>query len=615
MFRKKNNLPNTGNLREKNKPNYNDYFSTDFNLTESANSPRAQKSLSLIWKVLVLMALLTLVFGFFGLTMAYFNQPKETKEYNAVEVFVTGPENIATFGSGIWEINIHNKNDVPIHNLDLKLNFDSKFSYFSSSPQASNSEGNSFQIEYLGTEGDSSKTKIILEGTINGKVDEELSFSGTLSYTPEPQLNLGVPKLNKDFSGLKVVISSAEVKANLEMGKKLVQSGETIKLSIIYQNLTEKTLKDLKLRLIFPEKNFSISSAKYVSKNTAYKNINLDEGMILELEELTRYEEQEIEISGIITGTGGVKQDFEIEMLKGNEQKKYQTIDRVSRSVTINNQPLNIRTYIKDREEEKFYESGDSLPITIEYENISDKTIRNLEITFLVEDKANVLDISSTKFNSKQIGIFQDDEILWKGSSITKLNELLPKDKGEIEFSIPVKEEDNFIQSSLNSEDYILTPMVTVKGTNLEQLESQGNSYRPRSKIEFEQEINLNGSQNGTDTYTVTWKISNQQNNILNLRIYTTTDTNKHPEFSNSIAPQEKSDEIIFDDKNGRIEWNIGFLPAYTGINSEPATISYEIKVPSSFDESQIIGESKVTAVDSFTFEKYEISLKPKINK
>jgi hypothetical protein len=72
---------------------------------------------------------------------------------------------------------------------------------------------------------------------------------------------------------------------------------------------------------------------------------------------------------------------------------------------------------------------------------------------------------------------------------------------------------------------------------------------------------------------------------------------------------------LSYDPLTGKIVWTPGGITAYTGISNPVRTISFEITVVagpgSSINNTIIYNDAKITGVDGFTGEKYELTNAP----
>ena len=131
-----------------------------------------------------------------------------------------------------------------------------------------------------------------------------------------------------------------------------------------------------------------------------------------------------------------------------------------------------------------------------------------------MEIPAKILDFSTLNFDGGQTGDLNNQTIFWKTLGVPQLASLSPKKKGIISYTIKVKNENSFKQSTLDQEAYTITPTAKITYQNSNPKEISGPTYKAKGLLEFDQQIKLLESKVDVDIYEITWKLTSRQNQI-----------------------------------------------------------------------------------------------------
>jgi len=104
-------------------------------------------------------------------------------------------------------------------------------------------------------------------------------------------------------------------------------------------------------------------------------------------------------------------------------------------------------------------------------------------------------------------------------------------------------------------------------------------------------------------TYTITLTATNSFNNVSNAQVTTTLPSNVT--WTGFTSPA--SEQIHYDQTSGNIVWNIGNMPANTGVNSEPREVSFQVAVTPSITQVgstiTLLNETTITGTDMYSGE------------
>ena len=565
--------------------------------------------LSKWWLVLVVVLIASLV----AVALFTFSatQKKVQVDYTKVESNISGPNTSPSGSPNVWRIVVQNRESVAIQQVEVRLIFDKSFKYSKKiNPDPSDINGTIYKFATLQPVGQGASDAVIsLEGILTGNIDEETVMTGEVSYTPAPLLNKINSRVTVPIIPQKTSITAPEITAQFVSIQPTIQSGTEGEFTLSFQNLSERELTNLRVKITYPDKSFVYSSSEFRLTTQSDPKTKPDDGNnIWYIPSLPRQKSQILKIRGILNGAEGVKQTFiaEIGVQNGSD---YNTIQSTTTDVTITSQPLLISSSIPNLNETKLFSPGETLTFEVVYQNKSSQTLSNIEIFASIDDPSDLLDYSSLKYDD---GILNNRIIQWRSSGIKKLESLPPQGKGTINYTIKVKSSDQFIKSGLNQTAYTIKPNVEGKALNIPQVKVEGETYKATGGLIAEQTI-----KQITDTqipstqrlYEVTWSLKTRQNKVDSVSL--DSGTNLPPTAWNqaSITPSSMSNKLSYNPLNGSISWKPGQIDAYAGISQPAVTVTFRLLVDISaggkFSETILLKTVAGEGVDNFTLEKY----------
>src|SRR3989338_6727028 len=104
-------------------------------------------------------------------------------------------------------------------------------------------------------------------------------------------------------------------------------------------------------------------------------------------------------------------------------------------------------------------------------------------------------------------------------------------------------------------------------------------------------------------TYTIVWSLANNANDLAEAKI--TASLPPYVSKESSVSPEDS--DLRFDEKNATLIWNVGDVPAGTGIIMPAQEVSFQISFSPSLTQTGetpvLVNSAKVEARDSFTYE------------
>jgi len=569
------------------------------------------------WILIVAILIITLIIAVIAITVIRSGNNNQTDglvKYDNVLTSINAPSTLSQGTPGQWEIEIENQMATSITNLRVDLTFDRDFEFLQSLNPATpeNAEGTVYFISSLDPVGGRiTKSRIQLEGVLNGNVDTVTSMSGILTYIPLDANGVEQPVVELPLSEVpaETKITSPELLLTLNTTSDEVANGGEVKLLLKIENKTDKEIRDLRLRMNYPgnEASFNYKSSQYFRSEFAGAISQPSSGDdTWNITRLPAGTTQTLEIVGNVFGGNENQLTFGAEIALEDSKGNFQQISQAFKDVTVLAQPIVVSTQILGRDSLNLFEPGEQLTIEVNYENQSQKTLQDVEIFSFIEDKASVLDLNTINFTGGERGDITGTELVWKAPRIPGLASLLPSQKGSFRYTVNVKDEDKFLNTSLSQQEYYLIPGVRAGAENLDEVVNSGIKYKARGQFIFTipkpQKVGVNETTN-RDIYRITLQLENTQNEVSNVQVKA-----KIP-FADawredSIRPATDSSSLDYNSQTGELTWNAGSLESYTGISRLTREINFELEAGSS--ESILMEDIVASGLDVFTGERFE---------
>jgi hypothetical protein len=560
--------------------------------------------------LLVVIALAVLALGIFAILA---RPVAPTGPFNNVVGVIQAPVTSPGGSPNTWKVKITNNEKVNLEDVEISLKFDKAFRYTKSiNPEPSDTLGTKYTYSQIAGSGlGTSEVLIQFEGVLNGQIDEETVMSGTITYTPSPLKGTANNRKSIAISASKTKITAPEIKLLLVPRDQEVQNGSEAQITATFENTSGRELKDLQIRMNYPDRNsFTYSTSQLNLGGGASPKDSPDNGNnIWNVPSLPSQRQATLTIAGILSGAENSKQIFTMEISVKNGDT-FQVLANTSRDITVKSQPLIISTLIEGRDSTKMFKSGETLVVTVNYQNKSSQTLQNLEILSFLDDPASLLDYDTVSFVGGSSGNISNKVIQWRSSGNPSFLNVVPQQKGSVSFTIRTKTGAAFIASKLNQNAYTLLPRAQAKSINLSQIETAGEIYKAQGDLEFTQTItqkpNTSGNAN-LRTYTVTWTLKTRQNKVNEVTIATTTNLPPANAWKQaSVSPASLSSQISYDAAIGKIIWKAGDLASYTGLSNPVVSISFDMEyIQGSTASNKLFDIPNITGVDDFTGEKF----------
>jgi len=439
------------------------------------------------------------------------------------------------------------------------------------------------------------ENQIELPVRVIGLQDETKKAWAELSYQPG--------KITSTFTNqaeFSTKIISVPLILDLDLPNRLV-SGQSFSFSLKYLNQGEVSFDNLQIQIDYPA-GFTFQTAEPQP---------LKEDRIWSLGDLMAGQEGKIFIQGNIQGEEGQVKSFQAQLGLFKEEQFTPMAETVN-ALQISLSPLSVNQTVNGTTD-YITQAGQKLTYQIDYENTTDVGIRDVNITSKLEGSA--LDLTSLELRE---GSFDgaSQTITWKASNLPALEFLGPHQSGQLAFSVKVKNplpianysDKNFKIINIVKIDSPQPPLslkdIEIAGQSqtitkvASQLTLQAKGYYSDDLIPNSGPIPPRVGQ--TTTYTIKWRLINTANDLDQVKVEAFLPP--HVQWQNKISPTNA--DLEYDSQTGRLVWQVGDLPAATGILLPVKQIAFQVAITpglahlGSFVE--LAGQSKATGQDNF---------------
>ncbi|MEJ0021902.1 MAG: hypothetical protein WDN47_05020 [Candidatus Doudnabacteria bacterium] len=489
---------------------------------------------------------------------------------------VKGPDQLTSGNEAEYDIKYLNGENADLVGISMEVFYPSGFTFKSSTPVATNSTGQAFNLPILKQ---GASFEIVIRGKLSGSTGEDKEIKARLHYR--------LSNFNSEF----IVEQSKHtgiLPPNLTMdinGPVDVVNGQNTTYTINFTNVSSQDFDNLAVQLTYPEGFIFTSSVPAPAKNNSYWIIP----------KLASGSSSNINITGSFTGDSS--QDLLVRADLGqiiNNTFAPQLVSTATFKIIPSSLALTISSTSKD-----YIKLGDSIQYALKYSNQGSIGLSNIIITLNLDSPA----VDFTRLTA-QNAIITGNTLTWKAATTPALAALSPNDSGEIDFSVPVK--DNL---PTNLKNQSVTASATISSDEITQpTQATALVLKLISGLDLTVDGNYVSGvvpmQVGQTTiFAMTFTLSNLSNDVSGTTV--TASLPLPPTAWNSvIVPDSEKQRLSYDPNSGKISWKIGTLPAFTGKFTPALVVTFQLQVtPTESDRGKPLNLlSNVQAVGTDTF-------------
>ena len=519
-------------------------------------------------------------------------------EKSRLEVEITVPRTIESGEKISISVSYINKNKVALKDIKLSLEYPSD-----SLPLGENfSEPTHFFTKNvdIGIIEAGEKGKLEFPVIVFGAAGEIKEIKAKFVYMPENFASIFENEYSQNF-----LIERVPISLDWQMSDKIV-SGQNFEAKLAIINSSANDFYNARINIEYPIDFVFESSDPLPSKD---KNV-------WDFKKLDARTEKNIIIKGKMFGNSKEIKPFNSKLGIIREVqgiKEFIIYDELQKAITITTSPLFVSQVLEDALD-NIVDAGETLNFAINYKNTTNVGIEKVEISVELEGEA--LDFTNLQIERGSFDSFRKI-ISWKAGEVSELAVLFPNEEGRVNFSIPVKKtlpikafsDKNFLIKSTARIDSLNVP-VSLIGTSI-----KGESslvFKVNSHIDlrqkgyyFESPISNYGpippKVGEKTTYNIIWQIVNSSNDIENVKVESYIPA--YVSWEGRIEPNGAN--VFYDHETRKITWNIGKLPAQTGVLYPLKQVVFQVGLMPSLSHLgktlDLIGEASVSGKDAFT--------------
>ncbi len=394
------------------------------------------------------------------------------------------------------------------------------------------------------------------------------------------------------------------LRAELRKEEGQILSGSTFRISLVYSNVSNEHIEDLRMSITYPE------TFRYVSSDLPPDSLD----NYWKLGALRAGSEGKISIQGILEGADNAEFAFPVTFHTSFEGKDY-AIGQEQLGLSLAPSPINLKVSTNGGGAH-VARAGETIRYEIRYANVSGIPLQDFVIrgTFLGE----MFDLASVKSSAN---VDSRGRFVWDKSRVPELREVGVGAEGKVDLEVKVRDQfpisrsgdKNFllrasVEASSPTTPYYLksdktrafTEVVT-KVAGRMMLDAKALYYDAASGITNAGSIPPRVG-NPTE-YTIHWILRNESTDIRDVRIRAALPpgvewTGKAVSASGDVLP-------LYDELTREVSWEISSIPATKGILNAPTEAIFQVRATPDFSYAgkvmTLLGETRVTALDDFT--------------
>jgi hypothetical protein len=522
-----------------------------------------------------------------------------------VDFKIEGPSEITAGGLIEYKITYKNNNKIAVEGVRL-LFFYPPDAVALKEDSATSLINENFDIGKLES-GQSGETKI--KSYLVGDLGNIKTARAVLVFTPSKDKT----EFKKEFS-LATTITSLAVPITL-LAPVSTTNGQTAKYSVRYENSSGEDLKDLKLKLTYPQ-GFSFKSS---SPNPSSTTGNFNRQDVWNITSLKNGDGAEIAIQGTLSGQERESKKIslvlqrKVSLPSGDVFVDFEKTEAVS---TISTPILSLAMKING-EADYIAHLGDKLDYKLDFRNNNEDALSGLSIAVKLD--GSMYDLSTLETDGSFDG--KANTITWTGSANSLLGDLGPNQSGSVFFKIKLKSsfggssgaKDSFVKASANIETTNIPA-----GIEAEKISADTEiTTRLSSSPTFTQKLLINEmvlspnqfppKVNKKTSFAVKWNITNPGNPLVKAQVTATL----NPGVSwvgNADVSGSTTVQPVFDSKRDVITWDLGSIDAGSGNLPIQSQVEFQISITPSINQVgnpvDLLKNVRFDATDAFTNEK-----------
>lgn len=513
---------------------------------------------------------------------AFKKTPAQPAKEADVNISISVPDTVPAGGEAVYTIKVDNQDKQKLTDMTLEITYPEGVSYISSVPSAQNLSGTIFGIPDLVSQ---QNAVLVIKTKASGSVNDTKTLNAKLRYHFS---GFSTQFVKEQANSLR--LTAADVVLELS-GPTQANNAQLFAYNVKYQNNSSNPISGARIQLAYPQ-GFSFATAQPTpdSGNNIWNLPNLAPG-----------DTGNITIQGnFISASPGESKTANVQFLVLGQDGQYFSQSTSEFTTQMASLPLIAEQEIGGSGD-SVVKPGDTVNFNITYQNNSSIPVSGVNILVTLNSKA--IDFSSIRAEGGQV---DNNTILWNASSVSGLASLNPSNKGQLSFSVRVK--NPAVKDS--SKNLTLVSNIKIKANEYD-------GYFPGNDLtaKISSPANLSSSlivSSGsmppevgkTNVYTVTFALTNSTNDFSTGVLTAFIPLGPGGFVAGSVNGSE-SGNVQYDSSTGKLTWNVGMLSAHTGDFSSPRTLKFSVKLTPSASQSgnspTLVKNIQFAAKDTFT--------------
>jgi len=419
-----------------------------------------------------------------------------------------------------------------------------------------------------------------------------------LRYNPE-----GITAVYEHTAEQETYIRDHAINLRIDLPKRIV-SGQKIDIEVHYSSVTNTVFNELELRLDYP-------SEFHFSQGLPVPDVGKN---IWKIGILPAREAGNIVIRGDIDTPEGSFPTLKATIFAPHPTSHEPVLlGEAQRGIEPQGAPLTVSLTAQDSESPTV-NFGEKISYRIDYINTTDIMIPEVVIKAVLE--GDIFDLKTISSPAGSV-VMPGNEIVWNAATAPELGMLEAGETGKLNFTVdldklPVirtQKDKNFTIKATASIESLKVPIelhdVPIKSESALVIPLKSLISFDAQGMHRDSDIANSGpippKVGEVTTYTISWMITNYSNDLKNVRVSAALPP--HIRWQDKIVPD--SAPITYNPLTGEVIWNIGDMPAHTGILRPAEKVSFQISFTPTAAHigrlPELISESHFEALDNFT--------------
>ena len=521
---------------------------------------------------------------------------------NSLELKIDGPPEASSGDLVTYKIKYRNNNSISLKNVNLNLFYPSD-SIIIRENETVKLTNESFDIGNLdGKESGEKEITLYIVGD-RGNIK---NIKANLNYRAE-----NLSSVFKKEVSFNTNITNIPIPLTLVATPTVINGQKTTYL-LDYRNQSNEDFQNLRLTIEYPS---GFSPNKYTPK----PSITSGKISTWEIKSLKSGESGRISVEGIINGNERESKPVYVILQRQTETATgniYIDFEKAESSSVISSPILALNFTVNDSIDYTAH-LADTLRYKLKFTNNSQENLGNFNLSLKLD--GSMYDLTTVKSS----GFFDSREntIFWNPSVIPALNLLQSGQSGTAEFEVRLK---NSFSSGLGAKDSFVKAIAHIETTSvpasldLDKLVADNELITRISTAPiFSQKILINDAVFGSkgpyppkvdqETYfAILWNLINPANDVSHAKITATLAPGV--KWVNQVRVKGTQITPSYDSRLNSVTWDLGNLPAGTGVGFDPYELSFQISITPSVNQVNqqpaLIKNVRFEGVDTFTQEK-----------